>query len=720
MSRDIRRALMIARSHYADGGETDPMLDQDQGMSIPEKPAYVMTPQPTGGVLTPSTFMERLNSELKQRASDFGQGLASFPQTAYSAMQYPMQALRGETNRAVDPNTGNVVDVSPSGMTGDEAAMVGSGLVSAGTLPDIMAGKITPNMLRAGSAADRAVELAKAPRTDLGFYSHGAETAANLPQAKGTPQQFKSMLEKNGVKPAEMEGFDEAFAGRPSVTREEIAQHFNNNMPQVEESVLGKNVLREQKVRSYETELENKYNLSPFSDLIESGALSPEEKTNLVNLYNKYSESYGSRQPTKFEKYTLPGGENYREVRLKLPDAGRPPTFDEWYEKTHINPMPEDNPRMMAMLIENYTRDMKNMPQEGNFNSSHWPNDPNVLAHIRMSDRVGPNGEKLLHVEELQSDWGQKGRKEGFKGITRDKQSVQKDIDQVINDLRDRTGNYVPTEDDWSHHPDLLKKFNEFVEERKKVPEYATIPTAPYVTSTQGWTDLALKRVMKEAAEGGYDGVVFTPGAEQAKRYDLSKHIDELHWHNGNLVAYDKDGNMVIQQTGMRKEDLPGVVGKEVADKLLSQEPNASGENRGWRSLEGQDLSIGGEGMKGYYDKIVPTQLQKLVKPLDKNVKLGTMKTKSLPEMLHLPMTDKMREAILSGQKAFKRGGRVGYAAGGLVDGGGTNIDGTGGLQYDAMGNLTESQGGPVHAIPYDQDAVNSLASQLQDGTYGK
>jgi hypothetical protein len=62
----------------------------------------------------------------------------------------------------------------------------------------------------------------------------------------------------------------------------------------------------------------------------------------------------------------------------------------------------------------------------------------------------------------------------------------------------------------------------------------------------------------------------------------------------------------------------------------------------------------------------------------------------------------------------------AGYAAGGLVDGGGTNIDGTGGLQYDAMGNLTESQGGPVHAIPYDQDAVNSLASQLQDGTYGK
>jgi hypothetical protein len=740
MSRDIRRALMIARSHYADGGETDPMLDQDQGMSIPEKPAYVMTPQPTGGVLTPSTFMERLNSELKQRASDFGQGLASFPQTAYSAMQYPMQALRGETNRAVDPNTGNVVDVSPSGMTGDEAAMVGSGLVSAGTLPDIMAGKITPNMLRAGSAADRAVELAKAPRTDLGFYSHGAETAANLPQAKGTPQQFKSMLEKNGVKPAEMEGFDEAFAGRPSVTREEIAQHFNNNMPQVEESVLGKNVLREQKVRSYETELENKYNLSPFSDLIESGALSPEEKTNLVNLYNKYSESYGSRQPTKFEKYTLPGGENYREVRLKLPDAGRPPTFDEWYEKTHINPMPEDNPRMMAMLIENYTRDMKNMPQEGNFNSSHWPNDPNVLAHIRMSDRVGPNGEKLLHVEELQSDWGQKGRKEGFKGITRDKQSVQKDIDQVINDLRDRTGNYVPTEDDWSHHPDLLKKFNEFVEERKKVPEYATIPTAPYVTSTQGWTDLALKRVMKEAAEGGYDGVVFTPGAEQAKRYNLSNHVNSIDYMKEGNDAYrlgivNKSGEEVnLPKDTFTAKDLEEYLGKEVAKKIIDDEGKSySGRNH--KTLENLDLEVGGKGMKGYYDEIVPTQLQKLIKQYDKNAKINNkivslpndfypiekdadlttpwrlesrralhgkyatkeeainaMNSALNPQMLHVPITDKMRSSILFGQKAFKRGGEV--------------------TPYNANDALKiSSRFGPVAA----QDAVN-VAKQLARG----
>ena len=127
-------------------------------------------------------------------------------------------------------------------------------------------------------------------------------------------------------------------------------------------------------------------------------------------------------------------------------------------------------------------------------------------------------------------------------------------------------------------------------------------------------SDLALR----EAAEKGYDKLVWTPGAEQAARYDLSKHIDELHWHRGNLVAYDKDGNKVIQRTGMSASDLPDVVGKDVADKLLAQEAGSDG----WRTLEGQDLKVGGEGMSGFYDKILPTQLQKLVKKLDPEAKV--------------------------------------------------------------------------------------------------
>ena len=36
------------------------------------------------------------------------------------------------------------------------------------------------------------------------------------------------------------------------------------------------------------------------------------------------------------------------------------------------------------------------------------------IGHVRFNDRTGPNGEKLLHLEELQSDWHQKGRTKGI------------------------------------------------------------------------------------------------------------------------------------------------------------------------------------------------------------------------------------------------------------------------------------------------------------------
>jgi hypothetical protein len=39
----------------------------------------------------------------------------------------------------------------------------------------------------------------------------------------------------------------------------------------------------------------------------------------------------------------------------------------------------------------------------------------NPLFHIRTKDRTTSDGKKVLYVEELQSDWGQQGRNKGFK-----------------------------------------------------------------------------------------------------------------------------------------------------------------------------------------------------------------------------------------------------------------------------------------------------------------
>ena len=47
------------------------------------------------------------------------------------------------------------------------------------------------------------------------------------------------------------------------------------------------------------------------------------------------------------------------------------------------------------------------------FKSSHF-DEPNILVHLRMNTRLDSEGRKVLFVEEVQSDWGQKGKKEGF------------------------------------------------------------------------------------------------------------------------------------------------------------------------------------------------------------------------------------------------------------------------------------------------------------------
>src|SRR5258708_2282372 len=63
------------------------------------------------------------------------------------------------------------------------------------------------------------------------------------------------------------------------------------------------------------------------------------------------------------------------------------------------------------MINESYARvpeHKKAIWTQGHFD------EPNVLAHVRMDDRTGPSGERILHLAELQSDLHQAGRKRGY------------------------------------------------------------------------------------------------------------------------------------------------------------------------------------------------------------------------------------------------------------------------------------------------------------------
>jgi hypothetical protein len=67
--------------------------------------------------------------------------------------------------------------------------------------------------------------------------------------------------------------------------------------------------------------------------------------------------------------------------------------------------------------------------------------------------------------------------------------------------------------------------------------------------------------------------------------------------------------------------------------------------------LQGDDLRIGGEGMKGFYDQILPKSLEKLGKKFD--AKVGKTDMDGV-EVWKMDITPKMRESVLTkGQPLF-------------------------------------------------------------------
>ncbi len=226
--------------------------------------------------------------------------------------------------------------------------------------------------------------------------------------------------------------------------------------------------------------------------------------------------------PTQYEDLQLPGAEDgsYKEMLLRLPE----------------------------------TTERKRQTKEV-FRSSHF-DEPNVLAHVRFNDRTGPNGEKILFVEELQSDWHREGRKLGYASS----------------------------------------------------PDKPGIPDAPFKSS---WHELATKRMLRYAAENEYDKLAFIDGSETANRYDLSRKIDGLELIDNQDGTYE----IMVKQVGddayrtlennIKKDEVSNYIGKEVAKTAFNKMSD------GLASLEGLDLKVGGDWAFNLYDRMIPQFLKK-------------------------------------------------------------------------------------------------------------
>jgi hypothetical protein len=482
---------------------------------------------------------------------------------------------------------------------------------------------------------------------ELGFYSAAKQAVDAIQQPKGTGAQFLAQISKTpGVKPDEIKwtGLDEFLQSKKSVTKAEVQEYLDKNRVQIKEITLkSKNPYPYQNANDWENAIRREERFGNFDE---------------AERINAAWEDFelGSVDSTKFSKYTLPGGENYREILLTLPPKQKGQSqiafkttedADNFLTDMSISGFEDMNygrlndtdvvefdgaiPSNVMQMIRNNDGDIVSGKEMAGstYGSPHFEQ-PNILAHMRVNDRV-IDGKKTLFVEEVQSDWHQAGRAKGYQG------TAEKDYDNYIKDLTNRYQDEIlkysieqgmaedkakvlvkKLTDQKAQDPRALADYfgeseKQMAMNKARVDERSLVPNAPFKTT---WSDLSMKRVIQMASEGGYDRIAFTTGKTQAERYDLSKQIDEL------LVTKNPNGTFNLEATmpnggGTRTvgeditaDKLDDIVGKDLANSIRKQESKGD-------VYSADDLRVGGEGMKGFYDDILPKFLNKYSKKWD-------------------------------------------------------------------------------------------------------
>jgi hypothetical protein len=202
------------------------------------------------------------------------------------------------------------------------------------------------------------------------------------------------------------------------------------------------------------------------------------------------------------------------------------------------------------------------------------------------------------------------------------------------------------------------------------------VPDAPFKTT---WHELTLKRAIQEASEKGYDQIAFTTGKTQAERYKLSKQVNSLKVERNTTGNYslrikrtDADKTFEPLKSNIPESELPDYIGKDLAQKIIEE---GSGSRDFSKVYSGLDLQVGGKGMEGFYDQILPKSLEKLGKKFD--AKVGKTQMDGV-EVWQMDITPKMRESVTTkGQPLFS------------ISGLGAGAIGSGFYQDDTMEQLS-------------------------------
>ncbi len=492
-------------------------------------------------------------------------------------------------------------------------------------------GKLDPLLLSGGGAAILD-QLLNADEADAGmaskiiqllakeglkpaepFFAKSLRTVMESRNAKASGDQWRATLKNAGIKDEEFTwlGLDDFLVGK-SITRTDLEGFIRGNQIKLEEAVLGPGNFRFNSNAEYEANINAATSRGDFDQ---------------ADVLTREQEAFAGVPPDgadapKFAEFTLPGGTNYREMLLIMPQP-KGPAHAEWmkFTKEMEGKYGPDYWNRRALTDAENDKLLSLHRASGNgagdpsfqFIGTHWDH-PNVLAHVRFNERIDAEGKRVLFIEEIQSDWMQQGRRKGFKPSAErmlELDTRRLELEQIGADTPGGSADIpAKVKQEWADVMNELQPNNA-----------SRVPDAPFKKT---WHELMFKRMVRYGAENDFDRVAWTTGAQQADRYDLSKQIQSIGYQRRgeltNITVWGKEGNQVLNNQSADADWLVNNLGKDIADRIASGTGRQEGD---FRFLEDLDLKVGGEGMIAFYDKMVPNFARKLGKKFD--AKVGTV-----------------------------------------------------------------------------------------------
>lgn len=287
-----------------------------------------------------------------------------------------------------------------------------------------------------------------------------------------------------------------------------------------------------------------------------------------------------------------------------LIDLRRPPEemANRWRGYVAGEPIPHNPPQPLDVVKIATDADlMRNPiyePAAHHFNELN----ANLLSHSRATRRQTVEGLPIRLVEEIQSDWHQQARDKG--GYRTGPDANEAKIIQLENELQAARASDDPLA--YAHAASIEGQLDQL-----RAPfDESKPPIAPF---RKNYGAVELKKQLGEAIESGDEYLAWTTGEQQRDRYAsaLKKQVDKIHWNRNRDGTYDiiprKGSTDVSPQVSVKASDLDGLLGKDIANQLRAGEGYSG-------TVQGDNLTVGGQGMRQFYDKDLLETAKKVVR----------------------------------------------------------------------------------------------------------